>query len=906
MTNRTFVVVALAATAAPALAQNALVLTGGSRKTSCRAAISAPGLEFPAGKRARGATCADGGRCDADGLINGVCQIAVQVCVNVPEERCPTTEVRQVRLKATGPASKDAAVVAALTALEAAAAAIPLPSSTFGCSATVNVPVAVKGPDKRGRLKEGTVKMKVTVKPKAKGKVALVCRPGGDSPPATTTTTTLPPAPSGSPEEGLRAEILGAEVDASRRVHVTVQLTDDAGFPVTPVLGSTDDPDEARLRLTIARIDLDSSTQEGLTTTFSRYRNYITSPQTSPITAVTADLPTYDSGGTLAPVDPATGTWRYTFKNPLPEGYDASLTHTVGGQAERAVGETTLVANPLFDFVPAGGAVTTVREVVTTAQCNSCHNPLEAHGGGRREVKLCQLCHTDQAADPDTGSSIALLDMIHRIHRGRDLPSITAESSPVGTRYEIVGFQQSHHVFGEKIQACAGGAFNGITCGSDADCGSAGTCTGTTTVGVSFPRDLRACETCHGGATAADYAEKPSTAACASCHDDVNPGQTPTGAGAPGTNHVAGDQPETLCRICHTPTGTEFDISVPGAHTMPLRSTGAPQLAAELRSAAGAASDPITVTFRLTDGAGTALMSLEGLDTVRFNASGPTTDFGATTPPIVSGTAQASSGETGVLTGPDGEGVFTYVFGTLPAGATGTWRIGIEARTASVTAPNGESVRAAAQNEVLDFSVDGTAVMARRTITSNEKCAACHGTFSVDFSIHGGLRNNVEYCGICHHPRATDFSSRNTQIAAGADPDSESIHLKVLLHKLHTGEDLDQTLYIVYGRQGRPIDLGEVRFPGDRRDCATCHENDSNLLPLPGGLLPTRFTTNVGGSEMLVEDRPPVTAACTTCHGSESALSHARANTFGGTETCQVCHGEGRVVAVSEVHARAE
>jgi OmcA/MtrC family decaheme c-type cytochrome len=102
------------------------------------------------------------------------------------------------------------------------------------------------------------------------------------------------------------------------------------------------------------------------------------------------------------------------------------------------------------------------------------------------------------------------------------------------------------------------------------------------------------------------------------------------------------------------------------------------------------------------------------------------------------------------------------------------------------------------------------------------------------------------------------------------------------------------------------VDLGEVRFPGDRRDCATCHENGSQLLPLPAGLLPTRLTTNVAGTETTVEDRPPVTAACLTCHGSDSALAHARANTFGGTEACQVCHGEGRVVPVSEVHARAE
>jgi hypothetical protein len=107
----------------------------------------------------------------------------------------------------------------------------------------------------------------------------------------------------------------------------------------------------------------------------------------------------------------------------LPADLPRNLTHTVGAQSERTVAGTRYVANPISDdFVPDGSAVVTRREVTTTAQCNACHDPLALHGGGRREVKLCQLCHTDQAIDPESGNQIDLKHMVHRIHMGKKAP----------------------------------------------------------------------------------------------------------------------------------------------------------------------------------------------------------------------------------------------------------------------------------------------------------------------------------------------------------------------------------------------------------------------------------------------------------------------------------------------------
>ena len=250
---------------------------------------------------------------------------------------------------------------------------------------------------------------------------AIILSPTTTVPNTTTTVpTTMTTVPTTSttvvvglqaPGAGLQSQITGATVSASGTVVVTFTLTDGDGNPVKPVTTATSDPAQAQVRFTIARLELDAETYNGFTTTFTRYENY------------TTPRPGYDSGGTLATLDPVAGTYTYTFATTLPAGFPAGLTHTVGGQVTRTFDGAMLVANPVFDFVPAGGPVTTVREDTTTAQCNGCHDPLEAHGGTRQEVHLCQLCHTEQLVDAN-GNSAEFQNMIHRLHRGQDLPTI--------------------------------------------------------------------------------------------------------------------------------------------------------------------------------------------------------------------------------------------------------------------------------------------------------------------------------------------------------------------------------------------------------------------------------------------------------------------------------------------------
>ena len=147
-------------------------------------------------------------------------------------------------------------------------------------------------------------------------------------------------------------------------------------------------------------------------------------------------------------------------------------------------------------------------------------------------------------------------------------------------------------------------------------------------------------------------------------------------------------------------------------------------------------------------------------------------------------------------------------------------------------------------------------------------------------------------------------------IAGGADPTTEPIAFKHLIHKLHRGDALENRPYIVYGFGSSPKnysahDFAEVRFPGDLRNCATCHTGSTYLLPLPSGVRPTLESIVTGGVETVTGETPAIQDACLACHDGDAAAAHAEVNTTpSGAEACAVCHGEDGIEPVSGVHAR--
>ncbi len=369
------------------------------------------------------------------------------------------------------------------------------------------------------------------------------------------------------------------------------------------------------------------------------------------------------------------------------------------------------------------------------------------------------------------------------------------------------------------------------------------------------------------------------------------------------------------CSLCHTAdSGKEFDISVAGAHVIPERSRQLAGLNVEIVGLTNhAAGQTPTIAFKVTDNTGTPLRDLSGLNRVGFAISGPSTDY-----TVMIALTAVGGGASGSLVGPDDAGVFQYTPTTaIPANATGTWSIGVESRrmvTLTAVSPiQSKSAQEAAVNSVVTFAVDDSTVMPRRVVVEDERCGHCHGEFSKDFSIHGNLRNQTEYCVICHNPNQSDVARRNRDAAAVARGDeTASIDFKWMIHKIHTGEDLEQKPYLIYGFGAAPQnytihDFAEVRFPGDRRNCETCHARGTYLLPpFPGTALGTRVAhlDPVTGNEVEDGRLGPIRSVCTACHDGEDAAAHAETMTArGGEEACAVCHEEGRAFAVSELHA---
>jgi OmcA/MtrC family decaheme c-type cytochrome len=253
------------------------------------------------------------------------------------------------------------------------------------------------------------------------------------------------PIPPPTAENKLNVQITSVTIPTDNKPVVTFRITDDQGNPIDRKAAGVN------MRFIIARIPRGED----------EYSNYITLVQKSSITgqsAVQAD----SEGSSANPLgtfsDQGNGVSTYTFNTALPEGYDKNVTHTVGIFATATIQGRVYVSNATFNFIPSGGEVTTVRDVVRTENCNSCHDPLEAHGGARRDVKLCVLCHSTEIIDPKTGQSVEQVDpdtgnnigfpvLIHKIHRGEDLPSVRIAGKP----YQIIGFRGSVNDFSNVV-----------------------------------------------------------------------------------------------------------------------------------------------------------------------------------------------------------------------------------------------------------------------------------------------------------------------------------------------------------------------------------------------------------------------------------------------------------------------
>ena len=364
------------------------------------------------------------------------------------------------------------------------------------------------------------------------------------------------------------------------------------------------------------------------------------------------------------------GVWRYTFTTPIPATYLApyndtpafgpgdgeltglallSGTYTVGVQLYKYYTvedvETRDAGVATFDVLFGSAVGIEPREVVTNANCNACHTDLRVHGGGRKDVRLCVLCHTSGAEDKSNpavaggtpGVSIDFRVMIHKIHDGAHLPSVLGVGvNADGSRnygvtaqpYLIMGHQDSLNDF----SGVSFPVWPNLSIAMPRDQGYTALATAERATEDTIRKGATACAKCHGGAAQGDlYKVQPSRRACGSCHDDINWSKpyTANGSTMPAQTH------DGACAICHTASGGSLPVEESHRHPLldPAVNPGL-RVNVSALTEAGASNgngkiDPgekIQAQFTLTNDAGAAV-DPAALASITAIVGGPTSNL---------------------------------------------------------------------------------------------------------------------------------------------------------------------------------------------------------------------------------------------------------------------------------------
>jgi OmcA/MtrC family decaheme c-type cytochrome len=600
---------------------------------------------------------------------------------------------------------------------------------------------------------------------------------------------------------------------------------------------------------------------------------------------------TYEKASAGSLTHSGNGVWNYQMLSdifaqtaPINVVFDKSHTHRVGMQF---VGNQD---NPTYDFRPDGLTITETRSIVAVEDCNKCHGPLALHGGGRLKIEYCATCHnqtTTGVTKSNNHISLDLQSIVHKIHYGKDLPSNVKGATSTGSgNYSIVGYRDSIHNYDN----------------------------------ISYPRQpgVQDCTNCHIENTSTpdhgNWKKKPTRESCGSCHDDVNFATGENHGSLSATDAIQADNKS--CAVCHT------EEKIDAVHTSEARAliTAAGKFKYNLISTGNTSpGEKPYVTFSMTDPTNGDLAYDVTLSDNKFNINlgWSTTDYTNTGSsnlprPISTNSNNAIS---------NGNGTYTVYFTeVIPLTMKGSGVVMFDGHPKAILPGKTSSSSIPVTNVVSYFTITDTTVVSRREVVDNNKCLNCHGSLQ----LHGNNRNNeVLSCVVCHNPTATDVNRRNTFAGNNIDgKNMESVDFKYMVHAIHAASKRKSDgvpTYVAYGYGNKSHEYGtnEVHFPGSLKDCTTCHLDNTYTLPVSKNALA------ITGNTMANKTDPtddliitPNAAACYSCHATELSKLHMEHNGASfmtttrqnyeastPTESCAICHGEGRSADVKTVHS---
>ena len=652
------------------------------------------------------------------------------------------------------------------------------------------------------------------------------------------------------------------------------------GIPVTPEVlnlcevNPTNDERLRYMRFMLAKLNPPPDNVGEQTNTWFTY----TSGERTPANCTLED---YDAGDNYA-------TYTYEFDYVLDSDaevagasfYDDTLTTRlafyISGAADMPV------TNETYDFVPDEGEGSGSRDIVDTDTCNTCHDPLAFHGGSRRTVYMCDVCHNPSIEDgAPEAADFNFPIMIHKIHAASD------------------------DVSGEDFSE------------------------------ITYPQSLANCRKCHQEADDADvWFEVQNGITCfGSCHG-VPAGVFPA---------VAHNANTVNCDICHDPGSPSYiqvPLDVAAYHTTPNFSANNPELLEgerkieyELNSAEITEENNLVIDFNIySDGVAMDLTTLpEDLTGgPSFLMAYALPQDGMDAPADFNNLGNNSAQPTSQSLASLRDAGAIACNGTCTATLVNPFPDGAMMRTVGLQGYFTQTDVSALHTQSVVVTVTGDT--ARRAVADTVGCSDCHEFFEG----HGGNRvfkaeGGVQICVLCHVPNlsssgktfdidafnATPEADRNENSVLavemfGPDPlqwPEATNNFKDMIHGIHSSAFRTEPYEFVRVRSGNayPFDWSEVTFPGEINNCVKCHINRSFVcgidsrgrdIPCPdtympenipaGALVSTDITTN--GVDPQTRDEvlaarasvpnetdmviSPVSAACYACHTDTEATYH--------------------------------
>jgi OmcA/MtrC family decaheme c-type cytochrome len=597
------------------------------------------------------------------------------------------------------------------------------------------------------------------------------------------------------------------------------------------------------------------------------------------------------------------------------------------------------------------------------------------------------MCHNPGTTDANSGNVLTLSTMAHKIHSGKLLKK-NLDAGKGGEDYAIWGFGSAKVGFAE----------------------------------VGFPQDLRNCTKCHSAANpntpqGDDWKTRPSKEACLTCHAN-NAGsdweashkvfaQDPLFVG-PGA--AAKDMTNAMCAGCHKPGS---NIAPERVHWNQNEENGAKYKmnieSATFNDTADHKGRTVTVKYFVSDptnaDAAYNLVTSECTGTAPTVSCANTTKFGNLRFYLayqsLAGQPSATTEFSSYNNGGSGANAYAYkgtndgsnhysVNVPLPddtatSVASGTARVisigqikepilqvkwATDPRPEVVPDVPANRVNVVVQNTTKDVVLSGT-LTPRRTVVASEKCNACHGALGTTSgsntlanAFHGGGRDIVEACSLCH-----DANRASSNIMTNGLAMAESYQFKRMIHGIHGNSK--RTYPFTHGNtaiapfgmdglalgdgfigavssasvsapvntlfepwatttavaKGAPLATGvenyaaEVAWPGVGINCNVCHVDNS--YKLDRGTLGAVINKPILATTLKADPNPlnwmvisPKAASCTACHDSPKAMAHVTSfgnATFGNRsqtgsmatqETCNDCHSSGGFKGVDIVHGQ--